>query len=969
MPKVVKKILTVIFLITSCSYARTAIVRNITQSEGYYWRDYHGVVPNDALVPGIDNNGMSVYIAQVLYEDQLIPGRLVEGQNQAVFEYGGKKWTTSINIKIFCTKVPQFFKWIKTTSAKFSVQNDYIVGGYEKRYGIFIGRGTHNWDLLIGKIVVDGTNPIVLHAAQDDVAIRLNNFEVLSFSPTLVDSNTNVIFNLPVTSNELYYTDAYYWRDFKNHIPFDAFIAGHDEKLLPIYIVQVLHTYNLLPGKLNIGKNEAVYEYANKPQKQKHNIKILCSNYPQYLKWETIDSSKISINNSVVVGGYETTQFLYIGRAVNTSELLVGKLIPSTNRQHILYSVRNNEIVKLHSYETLVFNQADDYFTTVFIETVRTITPLPFSSTTTSKMEETSEATSFLVDQHDDNELLSVPEEIIVHHFYNDTIEPTQSHAYHFWSPCEILYFVPQIVIILTAYYWRDFDNHVPFDAFSAGDDKDMLPIFIGQILDKDSLFPSTLEIEKNTYTGFVKKNNIKIICSNYPQYLELKKIDDPKMLRNNNVIVGGYEKSDFLYIGRRISKGEILSYETLVVKQIHSDSTTTTDSSLFATTTPAIAESPTPSVAPFPVHYYNGTELDSVSKQVIINHYHFYNVSDQPGYYWRDYHNRFPSDAFIAGNDIDGTPMYIAQVLYRDMLIPGKIGKNQSYVEFEYGTKKLTTSENIKILCTNFPEFFNWIDTSTYQFLTNEDYIVGGYEKDYKVYIGRGIHNGRWLIGKVIVIDLGVPIVFYTTDGEQSIMLKIFQVLRFSPISVDRAAITNVISNPPEVTNELYYTDAYYWRYYDNHIPFDAFSVGDDKDMLPTYIGQVLHKDSLFPGKLNIEEKEVTYEHASKEFVRTRNIKILCSNYPQYLEWKRISDPTMPRNNNAIVGGHEKSYFVYIGRGVSKGEILVGKLIPINGRYQLHSIQNDAAVRLQSYEALVVKQIDSNFTTTTGPK
>lgn len=64
----------------------------------YYWRDYTGNIPNDALPGGRDAEGRLTYIAQVLYEKLLVPGEIRDGK--AYFEYGFQQFATTENVKV-----------------------------------------------------------------------------------------------------------------------------------------------------------------------------------------------------------------------------------------------------------------------------------------------------------------------------------------------------------------------------------------------------------------------------------------------------------------------------------------------------------------------------------------------------------------------------------------------------------------------------------------------------------------------------------------------------------------------------------------------------------------------------------------------------------------------------------------------------------------------------------------------------
>ncbi|RZC36345.1 DUF3421 domain containing protein, partial [Asbolus verrucosus] len=98
----------------------------------YYWRDYNGVIPSDALPAGKDFNGDDTYIGQVythqygLFVVQIFPG-------QKVLDYicmGLKK--ADSDIKILCTQHKESFSWWLTTAKTFyadTANKHAVVGG------------------------------------------------------------------------------------------------------------------------------------------------------------------------------------------------------------------------------------------------------------------------------------------------------------------------------------------------------------------------------------------------------------------------------------------------------------------------------------------------------------------------------------------------------------------------------------------------------------------------------------------------------------------------------------------------------------------------------------------------------------------------------------------------------------------------------------------------------------------------
>nr|XP_022910671.1 uncharacterized protein LOC111421722 [Onthophagus taurus] len=119
---------------------------------------------------------------------------------------------------------------------------------------------------------------------------------------------------------------------------------------------------------------------------------------------------------------------------------------------------------------------------------------------------------------------------------------------------------------------------------------------------------------------------------------------------------------------------------------------------------------------------------------------------------YWRDYNGTIPSDAYPAGNDI-----YIGQTLnlpYMQVggLLPGGLYPDRHMVIVEAHGKRQEHNKNIKVLCTSTPYLlkWKWINTRDLKPNLSENCVIGGYEGDRLLFIGKIFHDGEWKIGKV---------------------------------------------------------------------------------------------------------------------------------------------------------------------------------------------------------------------------
>ncbi|KAB0792994.1 hypothetical protein PPYR_12614 [Photinus pyralis] len=139
--------------------------------------------------------------------------------------------------------------------------------------------------------------------------------------------------------------------------------------------------------------------------------------------------------------------------------------------------------------------------------------------------------------------------------------------------------------------------------------------------------------------------------------------------------------------------------------------------------------------------------------------------------------------DAVSGGLDTSGKLIFIGQVLFEGMLIPGKIFRNDKRIYIEWAGMEKAVEANIKVLCSSHAYKFDWLQTSNANFYLLHDKILikGGYEPNFFTYIGR-IKIGETVnIGKVICASdcLGL----YTTKNGSLNLYTHFQVLAYNPL------------------------------------------------------------------------------------------------------------------------------------------------------------------------------------------
>ncbi|KAF2904662.1 hypothetical protein ILUMI_01517 [Ignelater luminosus] len=151
--------------------------------------------------------------------------------------------------------------------------------------------------------------------------------------------------------------------------------------------------------------------------------------------------------------------------------------------------------------------------------------------------------------------------------------------------------------------------------------------------------------------------------------------------------------------------------------------------------------------------------------------------------YCWRDYNGIAPFDAFKAGIDRDGKPIYIGQVLFQNKLIPGKIHENANAIHIEF-YRAYTINETIKILCTQHPEHFEWFPIRHDQVLLIKDKHIfeGGYQNNVTTYIGRAYWRGQLTVGKVACVREHYCLKLTTVEGRRFYQHSEFEILIYNP-------------------------------------------------------------------------------------------------------------------------------------------------------------------------------------------
>jgi len=152
----------------------------------YYWKEYDGLIPEDAVPGGHDKSGNPTYIGQVLYTKQsdLLPATIYSGCKSALATEGGKQWQSDKNVKILCSKYLNKLKWvvIKNGEAHLPTNCHLVKGGFEINQ-LYIGRVHYNDQTIIGKVFLDHPSYRGLWVPNDEGGdTRFLTYQILTYN-------------------------------------------------------------------------------------------------------------------------------------------------------------------------------------------------------------------------------------------------------------------------------------------------------------------------------------------------------------------------------------------------------------------------------------------------------------------------------------------------------------------------------------------------------------------------------------------------------------------------------------------------------------------------------------------------------------------------------------------------------------------------------------------------------------------
>ncbi|XP_068917934.1 uncharacterized protein [Tenebrio molitor] len=156
----------------------------------YYWREYTGEVPEDAILGGRDINGNNIYIGQAYVKNEgLVVVQITPGVRQVLAPMKGIKKIDKY-IKILCGPQQKVF-WMSSNSSNLHlalIDKHAVIGGHEDGLGyINIGRISHEGEVKIGKINSFSAESAQFYFNDNGLERLITSYEILMYNDKDLD--------------------------------------------------------------------------------------------------------------------------------------------------------------------------------------------------------------------------------------------------------------------------------------------------------------------------------------------------------------------------------------------------------------------------------------------------------------------------------------------------------------------------------------------------------------------------------------------------------------------------------------------------------------------------------------------------------------------------------------------------------------------------------------------------------------
>uniref|UniRef100_A0A336MXE7 CSON006343 protein n=1 Tax=Culicoides sonorensis TaxID=179676 RepID=A0A336MXE7_CULSO len=273
------------------------------------------------------------------------------------------------------------------------------------------------------------------------------------------------------------------------------------------------------------------------------------------------------------------------------------------------------------------------------------------------------------------------------------------------------------------------------------------------------------------------------------------------------------------------------------------------------------------------------------------------------------------PGNAVHAGNDQDGSPIYVGRARHAGDLIVAKVipSKQAAYVAYNM-QEILVTSYEVLV-----GDGFSWVGSGNGH--VPENAVIAGHTSNGEpLYVGRAHHDGSLTPGKIHKSHGCLYIPF----GGSEVSIRTYEVLVAQMKPQWRSANASTCYQP------------------------NTISGGRDADGAEIFVGRAYHEGDLIPAKV-IPSKQVAYVPYNGEEIAKYDFEMLCGGHTA---WVQSSYGNVP--HNAVRGGHTSSGEpLYIGRAHWAGSLTVGKIHPSHQALYIPFGGSEVPIK-NNYEVLI---------------
>ncbi|KAF2893371.1 hypothetical protein ILUMI_12802 [Ignelater luminosus] len=183
----------IILVFGESTFDKEEVVLNISQiyhinrrNLEFYWKNFTGKIPKDAIPGGRDKEGKTTYIGQArLQNGPIIPGQIDRVSKKLFYYYIAVGYGVTENVKILCSEHPEKFEWIKTNveGLQTLTRKHFVPGGFDDGYPLLIGRANVKGQIVVGKVTIYYKYCGFAYANGEETERKDYEFEILSYNP------------------------------------------------------------------------------------------------------------------------------------------------------------------------------------------------------------------------------------------------------------------------------------------------------------------------------------------------------------------------------------------------------------------------------------------------------------------------------------------------------------------------------------------------------------------------------------------------------------------------------------------------------------------------------------------------------------------------------------------------------------------------------------------------------------------